>query len=71
MASESEEIKKIKKQLEDLKKSFGKDLQDSIDATIKRLSLGSANLSEWKTQLTLFQTQADKVADSLDYVSRS
>lgn len=71
MASESEEIKKIKKQLEDLKKSLGKDLQDSIDATIRRLSLGSANLSEWKTQLTLFQTQADKVADSLDYISRS
>ena len=71
MASESEEIKKIKKQLEDLKKSFGKDLQDSIDTIIKRLSSGSANLNEWKTQLTLFQTQADKVSESLDYVSRS
>jgi len=71
MAGDSEEIKKIKKQLEDLKGSFGKDLQDSIDQIIKRLSSGSSTLNEWKTQLTLFQTQADEVSDSLDYVSKS
>jgi hypothetical protein len=71
MAGDSEEIKKIKKQLEDLKGSFGKDLQDSIDQIIKRLSSGSTSLNEWKTQLTLFQTQADEVSDSLDYVSKS
>jgi len=71
MAGDSEEIKKIKKQLEDLKGSFGKDLQNSIDQIIKRLSSGSTSLNEWKTQLTLFQTQADKVSEVLDYVSRS
>jgi uncharacterized membrane protein len=71
MAGDSEEIKNIKKQLEDLKKNFGKDLQSAIDEIIKRLSSGSASLGEWKTQLDLFQTQADKVSESLDYVSRS
>ena len=71
MAGDKDEINKIKKQLEDLKGSFGKDLQKSIDEIIKRLSSGSTSLNEWKTQLTLFQTQADAVSDSLDYVSKS
>jgi len=69
--ADSEEIKKIKKQLEDLKKSLDDVSKQSIDRILKSFTEGGASLSEWETQLENFQTRADSLSDSLDYVSKS
>jgi len=69
--ADSEEIKKIKKQLEDLKRSLDDVSKQSIDRILKSFTEGGASLSEWETQLENFQTRADSLSDSLDYVSKS
>ena len=69
--ADSEEIKKIKKQLEDLKKSLDDVSKQSIDRILKSFSEGGASLNEWRKQLEFFQDEADSVSDSLKYVSQS
>jgi hypothetical protein len=69
--AESDEINKVKKQLEDLKKSLDDISKKNIDRIIKAFTDGKASLAEWNQQLDLFQTQADLVSDSLDFVSKS
>jgi len=69
--AESDEINKVKKQLEDLKRSLDDISKKNIDRIIKAFTDGKASLAEWNQQLDLFQTQADLVSDSLDYVSKS
>jgi hypothetical protein len=70
MAS-ADEINKVKKQLEDLKKSFDDIGKKNIDRIIKSFTDGKASLAEWNQQLDMFQTQADSVSEALDYVSKS
>jgi len=69
--AESEEIKKIKKQLEDLKKSLDDVSKRSIDRILKSFTEGGASLNEWRQQLEFFQDEADSVSDSLNYISKS
>jgi len=69
--AESEEIKKIKKQLEDLKKSLDEVSKRSIDRILKSFTEGGASLNEWRQQLEFFQDEADSVSDSLNYISKS
>jgi chromosome segregation ATPase len=63
MAGDKDEINKIKKQLEDLKGSFGKDLQKSIDEIIKRLSSGSTSLNENRKVLNDSKNTVSKIND--------
>ena len=42
-----------------------------LRGTINELEKGVDNLNEWERALKRFQTTADKVADSLDYIARS
>ena len=69
--ADSEEIKKIKKQLEDLKKSLDDVSKQSVDRILKSFSEGGASLNEWRQQLEFFQDEADSVSDSLNYISKS
>jgi hypothetical protein len=69
--ADSEEIKKIKKQLEDLKKSLDDVSKRSIDRILKSFTEGGASLNEWRQQLEFFQDEADSVSDSLNYISKS
>lgn len=69
--AESEEIKKIKKQLEELKKSLDDVSKRSIDRILKSFTEGGASLNEWRQQLEFFQDEADSVSDSLNYISKS
>ena len=71
MAGDSEEIKKTKKQLEDLKRSLDDVSKKNIDRIIKSFTEGKASLEEWNQQLDFFQTQADSISEALDYVSKS
>ena len=67
----ADDINKIQKQLQDLKKHLDSIDKDSLDKIVKALKKGGAELSEWQSLLDAFQTRADKVSDSLDYVSQS
>lgn len=67
----ADDINKIQKQLQDLKKYLDSIDKDSLDKIVKALKKGGAELSEWQSLLDAFQTKADKVSDSLDYVSQS
>ena len=69
--AESEEIKKIKKQLDDLKKSLDDVSKQSIDRILKSFTEGGASLNEWRQQLEFFQDEADDVSNSLNYISQS
>lgn len=69
--ADSEEIKKIKKQLEDLKKSLDDVSKRSIDRILRSFTEGGASLNEWRQQLEFFQDEADSVSDSLNYISKS
>ena len=69
--AESEEIKKIKKQLEDLKKSLDDVSKQSIDRILRSFTEGGASLNEWRQQLEFFQDEADDVSNSLNYISQS
>ena len=42
-----------------------------LRGTINELEKGVDNLNEWERSLKRFKTTVDKVADSLDYISRS
>jgi hypothetical protein len=69
--AEADEIKKVKKQLEDLKKSLDDISKQSLESILKTFSSGKYSLSEWNTQLDLFQLKADSLSDDLDYISKS
>jgi hypothetical protein len=69
--ADSDEIKKIKAQLEELKKEFDAVGKKNIDNLIKNLEKGSSTLEDWKFHLNAFQDQADKVSSTFDYVAKS
>jgi hypothetical protein len=66
-----DEIKKVKKQLEELKKSLDQTTAQSLQGIINKLITGKASLSEWNTLLDSFSIKADSISDDLDYVSKS
>jgi hypothetical protein len=67
----ADDINKIQKQLQDLKKHLDSIDKDSLDRIVKAMKSGGAELAAWESLLDAFQTKADKVSDSLDYVSQS
>jgi len=67
----SDEINKIKKQLEDLKSKFDQVGKDSIDDLIRSLENGNASLEQWEFHLESIKDQADKVSRSFSYVADS
>ena len=71
MATGSDDINKVRKQLEDLRKSLDDVSKRSIDRIIKSLTDGKASLEEWNLQLQNFHDIADRTSGSLDYVYRS
>lgn len=66
-----DEIKKVKKQLEELKRKLDQTTAQSLQGIIDKLIRGKANLSEWNTLLDSFSIKADSISDDLDYVSKS
>ena len=74
MATPEEQKKRIKEISGELNQLFAR--LDQADRTILRgtineLQKGQDNLNEWERALNRFKTTADKVADSLDYISKS
>lgn len=67
----SDEIKRIKQQLEELKKKFDRVGKDSIDNLIRSLENGNASLEEWQFNLDAIEDKADKISNSFDYVTKS
>jgi len=57
-------LKRLKSQLDDVTKQ-------SLDKVIQSLNSGGAGIEEWNKQLDIFQDQADKVSDSLNYIAKS
>lgn len=74
MATPEEQKKRIQEIKAELNSLFARlDQADRtmLRGTINELGKGKDNLNEWERALKRFQTTADKVADSLDYISRS
>ena len=74
MATPEEQKKRVQEIKAELNSLFARlDQADRtlLRGTINELKKGQDNLQEWERALTRFKTTADKVADSLDYISRS
>ena len=74
MATPEEQKKRVQEIKAELNSLFARlDQADRtmLRGTISELQKGQDNLQEWERALTRFKTTADKVADSLDYISRS
>jgi len=69
--ADSDEIKKIKARLEELKKEFDKVGKAAIDKLIRDLEKGAASLEDWEFHLNSIQDQADKVSNTFDYITKS
>ena len=70
MATGSDDINKVKKQLEDLKKNLDDVASKKLDSIIASLTSGGASLEDWNEQLSKFQDMADTVSNSLLSISQ-
>jgi hypothetical protein len=67
----SDDILKVKKQLESLKKSLDDTSKKQIDAIVDSFVKGGNSLKEWKEQLESFRDIADQTSNSLNFISQS
>jgi DNA repair exonuclease SbcCD ATPase subunit len=67
----SDDILKVKKQLESLKKSLDDVSKKQVDAIVDSFTKGGKSLKEWKEQLENFRDIADQTSDSLSFISQS
>ena len=67
----SDDILKVKKQLESLKKSLDDVSKKQVDAIVDSFTKGGKSLKEWKEQLENFRDIADQTSNSLSFISQS